>query len=130
MRKNNDDSTNNLLGLIGSDKFKNFAANLENLFSETDFQPADKEDIYSQIVDNYFKLIKKLKIKKFSTFCFYDYDDCRIVVIDGKNYDFDACFSHGNSSAAELLCGIDSLIADIDQNQSFVLKEIEKRINR
>ncbi len=128
MKKNNDDFADNLLGLIGSDKFRSFATNLENLFSEADFQPIDEEDVYSQLVDNYFKLIKKLKIKEFSTFAFYDYDDSRIVVIDGKKYDFDTFFSHNNSSVTEILCGIDNLIADIGKELSFILKEIEKRI--
>ena len=128
MRKNNDDFENNILGLVGSDKFKNLVTNLENLFSETDFQPVDEEDVYSQLVDNYLKLIKKLKIKEFSTFSFYNYDDSRIVIIDGKKFDFDTCFSHNNSSAAEILCEIDALVSDIGQNEE-VMKEIEKRIN-
>ncbi len=118
-----------ILDVISSKSFRNLADNLENLLSETDFPPVDENEAYSQITDNYFKLIKKLKIKAFSTFSFNDYNDCRVVIIDDKKYDFDACFSHNNSSAAEILCEIDSLIADIGKELSFILKEIEKRMN-
>ena len=124
-----DDALKNILGILGSKKFGNLKENLENIISETDFTPVDENDAYSQITDNYFKLIKKLKIKAFSTFSFNDYNDCRVVVIDDRKYDFDAAFSHNDSSAAEILCEIDSLIADIGKELSFILKEIEKRIN-
>ena len=123
------DTLKNIFDILGSKKFGNLKENLENIISETDFTPVDENEVYSLITDNYFKLIKKLKIKEFSTFSFYDYENSRIVVIDDKKYDFDTCFSHNNSTAAEILCEIDSLIADIGKELSFILKEIEKRIN-
>ena len=123
------DTFKKLFDIIDSKKFNNLADNLENLLSETDFPPVDENEAYSQITDNYFKLIKKLKIGNFSTFSFNDYNDCRVVIIDGKKYDFDSLFSHNDSSASEYLCEIDALMADINKDETAVLKEIEKRLN-
>ena len=124
-----DDTLKNILGILGSKKFGNLKENLENIISETDFTPVDENDVYSLITDNYFKLIKKLKIGNFSTFSFNDYNDCRVVIIDGKKYDFDSLFSHNDSSASEYLYEIDALMADINKDETAVLKEIEKRLN-
>lgn len=124
-----DDTLKNILGILGSKKFGNLKENLENIISETDFTPVDENEVYSQITDNYFKLIKKLKIGNFSTFSFNDYNDCRVVIIDGKKYDFDSLFSHNDSSASEYLYEIDALMADINKDETAVLKEIEKRLN-
>lgn len=129
MSRNESNFMKNLSELIGSDKFRNLADSLENLLSETSFPPVDENEVYSQITDNYFKLIKKRKIKEFSTFSFNDYNDCRVVIIDGKKYDFDVIFLHNDSSASEYLCEIDALIADLGQGEEKVLKEIENRIN-
>ncbi len=129
MSRNESNFMKNLSELIGSDKFRNLADSLENLLSETSFPPVDENEVYSQITDNYFKLIKKLKIKEFSTFSFNDYNDCRVVIIDGKKYDFDVVFLHNDSSAAECLCEIDALMADINKDETVVLKQIEKRLN-
>lgn len=124
-----DDTLKNILGILGSKKFGNLKENLENIISETDFTPVDENEVYSLITDNYFKLIKKLKIGNFSTFSFNDYNDCRVVIIDGKKYDFDSLFSHNDSSASEYLYEIDALMADINKDETAVLKEIEKRLN-
>ena len=124
-----DDTLKNILGILGSKKFGNLKENLENIISETDFTPVDENEVYSLITDNYFKLIKKLKIGNFSTFSFNDYNDCRVVIIDGKKYDFDSLFSHNDSSASEYLYEIDALMADINNDETAVLKEIEKRLN-
>ncbi len=118
-----------ILDVISSKSFKNLADNLENLLSETDFPPVDENDAYSQITDNYVKLIKNLKIEKFSTFRFEDYFNPRVVVIDGIKFDFDALFFHNDSYASECLCEIDALMADINKDETVVLKEIEKRMN-
>ena len=124
-----DDTLKNILGILGSKKFGNLKENLENIISETDFTPVDENEVYSLITDNYFKLIKKLKIGNFSTFSFNDYNECRVVIIDGKKYDFDSLFSHNDSSASEYLYEIDALMADINNDETAVLKEIEKRLN-
>ena len=124
-----DDTLKNILGILGSKKFGNLKENLENIISETDFTPVDENEVYSLIADNYFNLIKKLKIGNFSTFSFNDYNDCRVVIIDSKKYDFDSLFSHNDSSASEYLYEIDALMADINKDETAVLKEIEKRLN-
>lgn len=118
-----------ILDVISSKSFKNLADNLENLLSETDFPPVDENDAYSQITDNYVKLIKNLKIKKFSTLRFEDYFNPRVAVIDGIKYDFDSLFFHNDSYVSECLCEIDALMADINKDETVVLKEIEKRMN-
>lgn len=123
-----DDTSKDIFDILGSKMFGNLKENLENMFSEPDFTPVNEEELYSLLVKDYLKLIKKLKIGKFSTFSFSDYNDSRVVVIDGRKYDFDALFSHNDSSAAECLCEIDALIADIGQDEAVILKEIEKRM--
>ena len=128
MSKQENEFIKNLFTLIGSDKVKSLKDSLEKTFSETNFPTVDEEDLFWLIVDNYIKLIKKLKIKNFTSFSFENYDDCRVVIIDGKKYDFDALFSHNDSSAAECLCEIDALIADIGQDSATILQEIEKRM--
>lgn len=129
MSMNENNFIKSLSELISSDKFRNLADNLENLLSETDFPPVDENDAYSQITDNYVKLIKNLKIEKFSTFRFEDYFNPRVVVIDGIKYDFNSLFFHNDSYVSECLCEIDALMADINKGETVVLKEIEKRMN-
>lgn len=129
MSMNENNFIKSLSELISSDKFRNLADNLENLLSETDFPPVDENDAYSQITDNYVKLIKNLKIEKFSTFRFEDYFNPRVVVIDDIKYDFDSLFFHNDSYVSECLCEIDALMADINKDETVVLKEIEKRMN-
>lgn len=128
MSKQENEFIKKLFTLIGSNKFTNLKDTLEKTLSETNFPNVDENETFSLITNNYLKLIKKLKIKNFTTFCFENYDDCRVVIIDGKKYDFDALFSHNDSSEAECLCEIDAFIADIDQDESAILKEIEKRM--
>lgn len=118
-----------ILDVISSKSFRNLADNLENLLSETDFSPVNEDESYSLITDNYFKLIKKLKIDNFMTFSFENYFNPRVVVIDGIKYDFDSLFFHNDSYASECLCEIDALMADINKDETVVLKEIEKRMN-
>ena len=118
-----------IFDIIGSNAFNNLIDNLENLLSETDFPPVDENDAYSQITDNYVKLIKNLKIEKFSTFRFEDYFNPRVVVIDGIKYDFDSLFFHNDSYVSECLYEIVALMADINKDETVVLKEIEKRMN-
>lgn len=130
MNRNENDFINKISELLGSNKFEKFAENLENLFSGDNFPSPDEDEIYSQISDAYIILLKKLKINKFTSFCFSDYSDPRIVVVDGKKYDFDSLFSHNDSIAAECLCEIDALIADMDKNEETILKEIEKRMSK
>lgn len=123
-----DDTLKDIFDILGSKMFGNLKENLENMFSEPDFTPVNEEELYSLLVKDYLKLIKKLKIGKFSTFSFSDYNDSRVVVIDGRKYDFDAVFSHNDSFVSECLSEIDALIADIGQGEEKVLREIEKRI--
>ena len=118
-----------ILDIINSKSFLDLKDNLENLLSETAIPTVNEDELYSLISDNYFKLIKKLQIGKFSNLSFADYNDPRVVVIDGKEFDFDSVFSHNDSTATECLCEIDALMADINKDESVVLKEIEKRLN-
>ena len=119
-----------ILDIINSKSFLDFKDNIENALSETDISTADEDEAYSLITDNYFKLTKKLKIGNFPNFSFADYNNPHVIAIDGRKYDFDLLFSHNDSYASECLYKIDALIADIGQDESAILKEIEKRMNR
>ena len=114
-------------------KFKEsgFIEVFDKIFSEklSEFsEPATKE-IYEEIVENYFILIKELGVGKFNSFRFVSYDYCREIIIDGKEYDLDNEFSHDDLEATEALCAIDCLIADSEDDEETVLKNTEKRIN-
>ena len=94
------------------------------------YEPATEEEIYEEIVDNYLILIKELCVDKFNFFRFANYDYCREIIIDGKEYDLDGEFCHDDLKATEALCAIDCLIADLEnEDEEAILKNIEKRIN-
>ncbi len=94
------------------------------------YEPATEEELYEDIVDNFFILINELGIDNFNFFSFANYDYCREIIIDGKGYDFDAAFCHDDLEATEALCAIDCLIADLGiYDAETILKNIEKRIN-
>ena len=94
------------------------------------YESATKEELYKEIVDNYFFLIKELAIENFNFFRFTSYDYCREIIIDGKEYDLDGEFCHDDFEATEALCAIDCLIADLDcEDGETVLKKVERMIN-
>lgn len=88
------------------------------------------EELYEEIVDNYFILINELGIKSFNFFRFSNYDYGREIIVDGKEYDLDGEFCHDDLEATEALCAIDCLIADIDdEDEENILKQVERMIN-
>lgn len=93
------------------------------------FAPVSEDEIYEEIVDNYFLLIKELRVEHFSFFRFADYDYCREIIIDGKKYDLDGEFCHDDTDAAGALCAIDCLMADLGEEDEIILKKVEKMIN-
>lgn len=115
------------------DEFKEsgFADLFAQLLSESlsePYEPASDEEIYDEIVDNYFVLIDELGIDEFNFFRFASYDYCREVIIDGKVYDLDGEFCHDDLDATGALCAIDCLIGDLDDEEA-ILKNIERMIN-
>lgn len=105
-----------------------FSAILESELSKP-FEPVSDDEIYEEIVDNYFTLIKELGIEKFDFFRFAEYGYSGEVIIDGKQYDFDDEFCHDDEDATGALCAIDSLIPDLDDDEEKILKKVEKMIN-
>jgi len=106
----------------------------EKIFKETLEEkisnPKNKSDIYDEIANYYFILLNILNIDSFNHFRFPDYEDCRKVVVDEKEYDFDDKFSHDDSDATEALCAIDCLIADLGvKDFKTLLKKIEDTVN-
>ena len=105
---------------------KVFKESLEEKISK----PKNKSDIYDEIANYYFTLLSILNIDSFNQFRFPDYEDCRKVIVDDKEYDFDDKFSHDDSDATEALCAIDCLIADLGaKNFKTLLKKIEDTVN-
>ncbi|MBP3330418.1 MAG: hypothetical protein J6L89_06250 [Clostridia bacterium] len=86
-------------------------------------------ELYEEIVDNYFVLIKELGVDSFKTFSFISYDYCREITIDGIEYDFDSEFCHDDAEATEALCAIDCLISDSEEDEEKLLRKIEEKIN-
>ncbi len=127
-------SEEDMLGMIDEvDKFLK-DSDFENLFNnaleEALSKPKSPDEIYDEIIENYFTLLSMLEIYDFKNFKFPDYDDCRKINIDGKEYDFNDCFEHDNDEATEALCAIDCLIADLQtETTTPVLNKIEEMIN-
>ena len=93
-------------------------------------EPASEEDLYEEIVDNFFILIQELGIDKFNSFCFANCDYWREIIIDGKEYDLDEEFCHDDIQATEALCAIEALISDLENdNIETVMENTEKMIN-
>lgn len=117
----------NLFNLL---KSKQFEEMLEKTLKEELSKPKSINEIYNEISNYYFVLLSLLKISKFDSFNFPDYDDCRKVIVDENEYDFDSLFCHDDEDATNALCAIDCLISDLEEdNLEKILKEIEKTIN-
>ena len=129
-------SKEEILGIINSKEFENLfnALNTKEfsaLFDVAlDKMPKSNDEIWGKLVSYYFILLHLLKIDNFNSFSFPDYEDCRTVVVDGIEYDFDSEFCHDDSEATNALCAIDSLMADLEEdNLEEILKILEKKIN-
>ena len=129
-------SKEEILGIINSKEFENFfnALNTKEfsaLFDVAlDKMPTSNDEIWGELVSYYFTLLHLLKIDNFNSFSFPDYEDCRTVVVDGIEYDFDSEFCHDDSEATNALCAIDCLMADLEEdNLEEILKILEKKIN-
>lgn len=117
----------NLLNILKSKQFEEmFMEALEREIAK----PKSKNETYNEIADYYFMLLNMLNINSFHSFHFPDYEDCRIVAVDEKEYDFDNEFCHNDFEATETLCAIDCLIADLEPtSMKTILKEVESRVN-
>lgn len=94
------------------------------------YEPAGEEEIYEEIVDNFFILIKELGIDDFNFFRFARYDYCRQIIIDGREYDLDGEFCHDDLDATGALCAVDCLLADLEgDDEETIFKNIERMIN-
>lgn len=97
---------------------------------EKPLEPISEDELYEEIVDNFFVLFKELSIDNFNFFRFASYDYCREIIVDGKEYDLDGEFCHDDEDATEALCAIDCLMADLDEDNEKVLKKVEIMINQ
>ena len=130
-------SKEDILDLINSKEFENLfsflnskevSTLLDNALDNKMSRP--KNEIYEEIAGYYFVLLRLLKIDHFNSFYFPNYEDCRTVVVDGTEYDFDSEFCHDNSEAANALCAIDCLMADLEEEKlDILLKKLEKKMN-
>ena len=105
-----------------------FEQMLNNAFEDS-FEPTSEDELYEEITDNFFVLIKELGIKSFNFFRFASYDYCREIIVDGKEIDLDGEFSHDDEDATEALCAIDCLMADLGEEVETILKKVERMIN-
>ena len=109
-------------------------SDFENIFNNTLEEelsnPESTDKIYTEITNYYFILLNILEISDFKSFRFPDYDDCRIITVDGQEYDLNDCFDHDDIEASEALCAIDCLIADLQSETTEpVLDKVEEMIN-
>lgn len=71
-----------------------------------------REELLEELLAQYRTLLTLLQVKtpravKLSA------DDLGVLVLDGKRYDLDACFSHGHQQAAECRAAIEALFCDL-----------------
>lgn len=96
-------------------------------------QPSSEEELYDEIVDNFFFVINELGVENFDFFRFSSLDYCLEIIIDGKEYDLDGEFTHDDEDATGALCAIESLASDIvceyDKNYEDVLRKVQMMIN-
>ncbi|MBR3810805.1 MAG: hypothetical protein IKJ16_00540 [Agathobacter sp.] len=119
-----------MLNLFNKLRSKEFEQMFMEALEKEMAKPKSKNERYNAIADNYFMLFTLLNINSFHSFHFPDYEDCRVVVVDEKEYDFDNEFCHNDLEATEALCAIDCLIADLEAtSMETILKEVEKRVN-
>ena len=119
-----------MMNLFNKLKSKEFEQMFMEALEKEMAKPKSKNETYNAIADNYFMLLSLLNINSFHSFHFPDYEDCCVVVVDEKEYDFDSEFCHNDLEATETLCAIDSLIADLEEtSMETILKEVEKRVN-
>ena len=119
-----------MLNLFNKLKSKEFEQKFMEALEKEMSKPKSKNETYYAIADNYFMLLSLLNINSFHSFHFSDYEDCRVVVVDEKEYDFDNEFCHNDLEATEALCAIDCLIADLEAtSMETILKEVEYRVN-
>ncbi len=88
-----------------------------------------EDEIYEELTDSYFSLIRLLGINDFSFFRFKSYESGREIILDGREYDLDGEFCHDDEDATGALCAIDCLMADLDEEPGAVLKKTEGMIN-
>ena len=118
------------MGLFNIFKSKEFEELLEKTLEEEMAKPEDKSEIYSEIINHYLMLLRFLNIDSFNEFHFPDYEDCRRVTVDGKEYDFDGLFNRRDLTATDTLSAIDCLISDLEEDGlQNILKKVEKEIN-
>ncbi len=119
-----------MMNLFNKLKSKEFEEMLMEALEKEMAKPKSKNEMYNEIADYYFMLLNMLNINSFHSFHFPDYEDCRIVVVDEKEYDFDNEFCHNDLEATEALCAIECLIADMEATGiKTILKEVEIRVN-
>lgn len=119
------------MNLFNKLNLEQFGELLGKALEEELFKPKSENEIYDEIAEYYFMLLNMLGINSFDMFHFSDYEDCRIVVVDGKEYDFDSEFCHNDSEATEALCSIDCFISDLEGiSMETVLKNIEGIVNK
>lgn len=130
MQNIDESSEDDLLSLIIEDVLSSDSFNKSFFDAITEpSAPITDDEIYEEIVESYFVLIRELKIKNFNFFRFPDYDDPRLITVDGREYDLDDEFCHDDEDAAGALCAIDSLIPDLGTSERKALKKTEKLIN-
>jgi len=117
------------MGLFDIFKSKNFDDLFEEALEREMTKPRNENEIYSEITNCYFTLLRLLNIDSFNSFKFAAREDCRRVVVDGNEYDFDNEFHHNDSLATEMLCTIDCLIADLENDVATILGNIETKIS-
>lgn len=127
-------SEEEMMGMINEiDKFlkeSDFKNLFNNTLEEALSNPISPNDIYDEIIENYSILLSILEIYDFKNFKFPDDENCRIINIDGTDFDFNDCFDHDDIVATEALCAIDCLIADLQADPALpVLNEVEKMMN-
>lgn len=109
---------------------KEFEESFDKALEEEMSNPQNINETYDEIASYYLKLLRLRNVDRFETFHFSDYEDCRRVIVDGMEYDFDRLFYHDDLEAADALCAMDCLMADLEDEPETILKKIEKTINK
>lgn len=118
------------MGWLDLVKCGRFGALLEKTLENEIANRPNRNEICDEIAACYTGLLRLLHVECCTSFRFPDYEDCRRVIVDGTEYDFDIEFHHGHRSATEMLCALDCLLSDLGESKmESKLKMIEQIMN-
>ena len=82
-----------------------------------------KKELCDDLIEKYRTILELLNIKP-TRHVQISADDLTAIVVDGKSYNLDECFSHNDAQATECIMAIESLFCDLRDVSSNIDRDI------